>query len=351
MASRVRSAPRGHLLAAQLVERDLGRVDHHVDPGQLPELAQLLGGEGGLGRPAAAEHHDLADAAGPELGQGVVGDVGPGQHLGGAGQDARQVHGHVAVAHHHRPRGGQAEGQAAVVGVGVVPAHELGGRVAPRQVLAGHAQAPVGARAHRVDDGVVVGRQVGVGHVAAELHVAVEAELRVGGDLVVDPGHRLDLLVVRGHPAAHQAEGRGQPVVHVHLDHERLALQALGGVEARRPRADDGHPQRLLGRADLPAHVPLLPPPDRPDRGTLAAEEVVGRIAQQLAHPAGRGLACSRRRPPPRAGRRPWPAAPRRRRPARRPGPRPWPPGAGPRGRARRGGPPARESRPPRWPR
>ena len=228
-----------------------GRVDDHVDAGQLAQLLELLVGEGGLGRAAPAEHVDLADAARGELLEGVLGDVGARQQLGRAGQDAGQVHRHVAVADHHGLLGREVEAEVAEVGVGVVPAHELGGRVAAGQVLARDAHAPVGARPDGVDDRVVVGAQVRVGQVAAHLDVAVEAELGVVGDLVVDARDRLDLLVVGGDAAAHQAEGRRQAVVHVDLDHQvLLLLQVLGRVEARGPGADHGHAQGRVLRAE-----------------------------------------------------------------------------------------------------
>ena len=228
------------------VEHDGLGVDDHVDARQLAELLQLLVGEGRLGRAAAAEDVDLADPVALELVERVLGDVGGRQHLARAGEDARQVHRHVPVADHGRVLGGEVEAEAAEVRVGVVPAHELGGRVAAGQVLARDPHPPVGARAHRVDDRVVVRRQVGVGEVAPHLHVAVEAELGVGGDLVVDPGHRLDLLVVGRHPAAHQAEGRRQAVVHVDLDLEVL-LRPAGARRRRSPRGPSRSPPRAGG--------------------------------------------------------------------------------------------------------
>ena len=215
---------------------EVGGVDDHVDAWQLAELLELLVGEGGLGGPAPAQHVDLTDAALGQLREGVLGDVGGRQQLGRAGQDAGEVHRHVAVSDHGGTLGRQVEAEVAEVRVGVVPADELGGRVAAGQMLAGDAHAPVRARADGVDDRVVVGRQVRVGQVAAHLDVAVEAELGVAGDLVVDARHRLDLLVVGRHAAAHEAERRGQAVVHVDLDHQvLLLLQVLGGVEAGRP--------------------------------------------------------------------------------------------------------------------
>ena len=48
---------------AERVELDVARVHEHVGVGHLAQLEQLRVGEGGLRRPAPAEHHDLLDAA------------------------------------------------------------------------------------------------------------------------------------------------------------------------------------------------------------------------------------------------------------------------------------------------
>ena len=219
------------------------------------------------------------------------------QQLARAGEDAREVHRHVPVADHGRVLGGEVEAEAAEVRVGVVPAHELGGRVAAGQVLARDPHPPVGARAHRVDDRVVVRRQVGVGEVAPHLNVPVEAELGVGGDLVVDPGHRLDLLVVRGHPAAHQAEGRRQAVVHVDLDLEVvLLLQVLGGVEARGARADHRHSQGVLRRAEGVASSSSRAWRDAARSLSPARGRAGARLKCGTGHARGRAAAPARRR-------------------------------------------------------
>jgi hypothetical protein len=119
------------------VELEVGGVDGHVHPGRLAQLLQLGGGEGGLGGAAPAQHHHLADAAGPQRLQGVVGHVGPGQLVVGADQHAGHVHGPVAVADHQRPLAVQVDPQVAVVGVAVVPADEAvegrGGAGRPRR--------------------------------------------------------------------------------------------------------------------------------------------------------------------------------------------------------------------------
>src|SRR5262245_38890188 len=130
----------------------------------------------------------------------------------------------------------------------VVPGHELGGGMAAGQVLAGNPHAAIGLRAGGVDDLVIVAAQVGHAHVLAQFDAAEEAEARVGGGLVEGGGDRLDLLVIGRDAGADEPVGRGQPVEHVHLDHDVLtALQVLGRVEAGRPGADDDHAKRVLG--------------------------------------------------------------------------------------------------------
>ena len=340
-----------HVGLARRIQLHRGRVDDHVDPGELAELLDLLVGERGLGRAPAAEDVDVAHLALDQARQGVVGDVGGGQVLGRARQQARHVHRHVAVADHRRARGLQVEAHAPVVGVGVVPPDELGGRVAAGQVLARDPHAPVGAGAHRVDDAVVVGQHLVAHDVAPHLDVAEEAELGVRGDLVEDPRHRLDLLVVGRHAAAHEAEGRRQAVVDVDLHRQVLGVQeALGGVEAGGARADDRDAQGVVrraeggswhrppqGRADaIPPRLSL--PGDAVCGRASSAKEVMRGIADEFLGPAGSGDRRDARghhrrrarglshvdRPPPRRARPPAPGR--------------WPPAPGPRGRAPRGG-------------
>ncbi len=47
---------------AGLVQLEVGWIDDHIRPGQLPELAHLDGGPGCLHRPAPADDEDLADS-------------------------------------------------------------------------------------------------------------------------------------------------------------------------------------------------------------------------------------------------------------------------------------------------
>jgi hypothetical protein len=182
------------------------------------QLAQLRARERRLGRPAAAEHDDLLDAARAQRLQRVVRDVGALELGDAAREDARHVGGDVAVADHDGPRRRQVELAVAIVGVAVVPGHELGGRPAAGQVLAGDPERLVGLRAGGVDDGGVVLHQLGVRDVGADLHVAEEptaASQRLALEAIVEP---LDLLVVGRHAGAQQSPRRRQPLVQVDLD-------------------------------------------------------------------------------------------------------------------------------------
>src|SRR5690606_22992229 len=118
------------------------------------------------------------------------------------------------------------------------------GRQAAGQVLARDAQAPVSGRAHGVDGGVVVPRQVGGGEVPAELDVAEVAQARVAEGALVEARDRLQLLVVGRHAEAHQAVRRGQAVEQVDGDVLTPLEERLGGVEASGAGTDDGDAQR-----------------------------------------------------------------------------------------------------------
>ena len=135
-----------------------------------------------------------------------------------ADSKTRDVDRDVADTDHGRTLDGQVERRVAVVGVPVVPGDELRRRVAADEILAGNPHAPVRLGARAVDDLVIVPPEVVDGDVPPELDVAVEAELRIGRDLVERRGDRLDLLVVRRDASAHEAVRARQPVVEVDLD-------------------------------------------------------------------------------------------------------------------------------------
>ena len=124
------------------------------------EFLQFRVGEGRLRRTAPTEHVNIAHVAVLERFERVIGDVGLRQFVVAAGEDARHVHRHVAVADDGDPFLRQVEAQVAVIGMPVVPADELGRRVAAGQVFAGDTHFAVALRADGVNDRVIMGDQV-----------------------------------------------------------------------------------------------------------------------------------------------------------------------------------------------
>ena len=106
-----------------------------------------------------------------------------------------------------------------------------------------------------------------LGELLAQLDAPEEPEPGQGCRPVEHRRHRLDLLVIGGHAAADQAEGRREPVEHVDLDREaRLPQQLIGRIEPRGSGPDDDDSEGLAGRA-RPAHPERLLPVTPPRRG------------------------------------------------------------------------------------
>lgn len=118
-------------------------------------------------------------------------------------------------------------------------ADQLPGRSSP-----GMPSRMVGRGAHAVHDGVVQLAQPRGRHaVRADPDTAEEPHPVVLQDRAQVVLERLDLLVVRCHPVAHQTVGTGQPVQDVDEHVGVLLDEALGGVAPAGPGADDGDTQ------------------------------------------------------------------------------------------------------------
>ena len=228
-------------------------VDQHRGAVQLAELAQFLGGEGGLRRPAPAQHGDLLDRRGGERVEHVLRHVGrlelgrrPGEHP--ARRRARRCR-------RRRPRPtARRPGPPPPA-----PGRRRGGRCTRRPVRwrrgcrAGPRPSMPRWRSQGgavgVDDGVDVPAQLGQRDVPADLDVADEPHLRVVEGAVQGVADGPHLRVVGRDPVPDQPERRRQPVDQVdgHRD-VVLAGERLGGVDAGRPGADDGDPQRAVRR-------------------------------------------------------------------------------------------------------
>src|SRR5699024_10414558 len=142
---------------------------------------------------------------------------------------------------------------AGVVGVAVVPGHEVGGAVGAVQLDAGDREVGVLEGAGGEDDRVVVAAQVLEREVGAELDVAEEADVSAAQDPVQGGDDPLDPRVVGGDAVADQAEGRREAVEQIDGDLELPVLdllglqQGLGGVHAGGAGADHGQTEGLLG--------------------------------------------------------------------------------------------------------
>ena len=67
----------------------------------------------------------------------------------------------------------------------------------------------------------------------------------MGGDLSKDPGHRLDLVVIRGDAGTDQAVGCREALKHVDFDVKTVLLeQVISGIERGWSRTDNGNSQR-----------------------------------------------------------------------------------------------------------
>mmetsp|Transcript_64103 Transcript_64103/g.202583 ORF Transcript_64103/g.202583 Transcript_64103/m.202583 type:complete len:464 (+) Transcript_64103:96-1487(+) len=147
-----------------------------------------------------------------------------------AEQEARDVQRHVALAQDHRSVARRGRLQLGVVRVAVVPLHEGGRAHDALEVLAGNAQHPLALGPGADHDGVVGRAQCPKRQVPAQLHIAEEAEGGQGGDLRKVLDHVLDLGVVRGDAEAHEAEGRREPLEHVHAQAVLVRPGPAGGA-------------------------------------------------------------------------------------------------------------------------
>src|SRR5947209_7621734 len=152
-------------------------------------------------------------------------------------EHARDIDGDVAVADHNRPGASEVEPGVGGRRMAVVPGDEAGGGIRAGAVLAGNRQAIVVRRSDGVDDGVVVLEQLGTRDVGPKLDAAEEAKAGLGRRLLVHARDRLDLWMVGRDARPDQAEGGGQRVEQVDL--EARLEQLVGGIKARRSRADD----------------------------------------------------------------------------------------------------------------
>jgi hypothetical protein len=215
---------------------------------EFAELPEFLGGEFRLGRAAAAYDVDRADAAGRQRIERVRGDIGVLEFLLRLGQNARNVRGDVALSDNHGGFAGEVEHPIAIVGMAVVPADELRGRVAAGQVLAGDPECAIRLGAAGENHRMMGLPEFLDRYVAADGDVADEVEARGIRDACIDFDGLLELGMIGRDPAAHQPVGGGQAFEHVDRDGRAGLEQGFGGVETTRAAADDRDAQRVVRR-------------------------------------------------------------------------------------------------------
>src|SRR6478752_9417727 len=98
----------------------------------------------------------------------MPGDVGFGEIVAVHEQQPSDVEGDVAVAYDDGALAAQVVLIARVVGMAVVPSHEIGGRVIPWKIFTGDPQVATSGGANGIDDGMVARDQLGVGQIACD---------------------------------------------------------------------------------------------------------------------------------------------------------------------------------------
>ena len=173
----------------------------------------------------------------------MIGDVGDFNFLHPVGENTRHVNRHVSHADDHHAFRAQVKLQVAVIRMPVVPTHELGGRMHSGSVLSRNPKLPIAAAANGGQHCVVVVQQVLPAHVLSKFDIAEKTEALVAGNALVNLGYRLDLLVIRSHPAAHQAIRGRKPLEHIAPQGPGILLeQFLYRIKRRGAGPHNGNP-------------------------------------------------------------------------------------------------------------
>jgi hypothetical protein len=124
----------------------------------------------------------------------------------------------------------------------VVPADERDCRKAVGKVFARYAHASVSLGTNGIDDLMVEALQLLTAEVNTVGDISEEPHPRIGQDLVEDPGHRLDGLVIGRNPVAYQAERGGEAVEYINGEGDVAPPEEiLNGIQPCRAGTDDGN--------------------------------------------------------------------------------------------------------------
>ena len=152
-------------------------VKHDVARARQPD--QLRQRERRVRGPAPRGDHHLANRGAAEHLQRAVGNVGAGQVVRIGREHSGHIKGDVAVADDHDAFVAEIDWQVGKVGMPVDPCDQLGGGSGARQTHPVDVQPAIVGRTDRVQHGVMMGQQVGVTQVLADLHVEVEPEVTI----------------------------------------------------------------------------------------------------------------------------------------------------------------------------
>ena len=219
----------------------VGRAEHDI--GGARESDQFGQGECRLGGSAPGGDHHFAERRTAKRRQCTIGDVGAGQVVGIRREHTGHIQRDVSIADDHHPLVAEIDWQIGRVGMPIDPRDQFGGGSGARQVHAVDLQATVVGGTDGVQHRVMVGQQIGVTQVLADVDVEVEPEAAMTGNSVEQPGDPFGVLVIGRHPRAHQPVGGGQLLKDVD-PHAMLGEQFVGGIHRRRPGPHDGHGQR-----------------------------------------------------------------------------------------------------------
>ena len=180
------------------------RQSQNVGIGQLTQFFDFGIRERRLRRSASPQQVHFFDTALAQRVERVIGNIGSGQFVRRKRENARDVNRYVAHADHGHAFLRKIELAVAKVGMPVVPGDEFGRGVAAIQVLAGNAHTPVGLRASRKQNLMIVLLEVGEGDVFAVFHIAEKTKTRRRCNPFEYLGDCLDLLVIGRNAATHQ---------------------------------------------------------------------------------------------------------------------------------------------------
>ena len=138
----------------------------------------------------------------------------------------------------------------------IIPADKDRRRVAADEVFTRNTELPVGFRAGRKQDLVVVSQGIGQPDIFAKGHVSEKAKAGQIGKFFVLSNDRFNFLMIRCHAASDQPIGSWQAVKQVNPNSSIFLLEQFANrVESSRSRAENSDAEGVCFRANLIRHA------------------------------------------------------------------------------------------------